>query len=311
MKERLLKIRCLLMDVDGVLTDGKIHFTSDGEEFKSFDVQDGHGMAMANRAGLLLGLVSGRPSQATLKRAADLGVNIVKQGPVNKWDMVEEIKREHNLADDVIAFIGDDLVDLPVLRRAGLAVAVPNAVAEVKAIAHYTTKRPGGNGAVREVIEMILKAQGSWEKVIAKYMALILAGLFLVTGAIADSDTNKSADAATGYIEKFEVPERDEAGNLKWKLSGDRATIRPDGLMNIHNARAEFYTSNRVDLVFTSPVCLLDRLHNRAATDAPVRIERENMIITGIGGDWDGNSSSISIRSNIQVIIKNAESLQP
>src|SRR6266446_618390 len=171
MKERLKKIRCLLMDVDGVLTDGKLHFTSDGKEFKSFDVQDGHGIAMANRAGLLLGLVSGRPSKATEKRAADLGVEIVKQAPVNKMDMIEEIKLEHNLRDEEIAFVGDELVDLPVLRRVGLAVAVPNAVDEVKALAHYTTKRRGGDGAVREVIEMILKAQGSWEDVIAKYMS--------------------------------------------------------------------------------------------------------------------------------------------
>ena len=170
MKERLQKIRCLLMDVDGVLTDGKLHFTSDGQEFKSFDVQDGHGMAMANRVGLLLGLVSGRPSRATEQRAADLGLKIVKQAGVNKMEMVEEIKREQNLRDEEIAFIGDELVDLPVLRRAGFAVAVPNAVDEVKAIAHYTSKRRGGDGAVREVIEMILKARGLWENAVAKYM---------------------------------------------------------------------------------------------------------------------------------------------
>ncbi len=304
MKERLKNIRCLLMDVDGVLTDGKLHFTSDGQEFKTFDVQDGHGISMANRAGLLLGLVSGRPSKATEKRAADLGVNIVKQATVNKMDMVEEIKREHNLRDEEIAFIGDELVDLPVLRRVGLAIAVPNAVDEVKAIAHYTTKRRGGDGAVREVIEMILKAQGSWKSVVAKYMVLTVAGLSMITGVLADSG---NTNAPTGYIEKFEVPQRDEDGNLKWKLSGDRATIRPDGLMNVYNARAEFYTSNQVDLVFTSPVCLLDRVNNRAATDAPVRIERANMIMTGIGGDWDSNHSSLTIRSNVQVIIKNAE----
>jgi 3-deoxy-D-manno-octulosonate 8-phosphate phosphatase (KDO 8-P phosphatase) len=170
MNERLKKIRCLLMDVDGVLTDGKLHFTSDGQEFKTFDVQDGHGMAMANRAGLLLGLVSGRPSKATEKRATDLGLKIVKQAGVNKMEMVEEIKQEHNLRDEEIAFIGDELVDLPVLRRAGFAVAVPNAVEEVKAVAHYTTKRHGGDGAVREVIEMILKSRGLWEAAVAQYM---------------------------------------------------------------------------------------------------------------------------------------------
>lgn len=170
MKERLQKIRCLLMDVDGVLTDGKLHFTSEGQEFKTFDVQDGHGISMAIRAGLLLGLVSGRPSKATEKRAADLGLKIVKQAGVNKMEMVEEIKREHNLRDEEIAFIGDELVDLPVLRRVGFAVAVPNAVDEVKKVAHYTTQRRGGDGAVREVIEMILKATGRWDAAIAKYL---------------------------------------------------------------------------------------------------------------------------------------------
>src|SRR5204863_2597804 len=102
----------------------------------------------------------GRPSKATEKRAADLGLKIVKQAGVNKMEMVEEIKAEHKLRDEEIAFIGDELVDLPVLRRAGFAVAVPNAVEEVKAMAHYTTKRHGGDGAVREGIEMILKAWG-------------------------------------------------------------------------------------------------------------------------------------------------------
>jgi lipopolysaccharide export system protein LptC len=155
---------------------------------------------------------------------------------------------------------------------------------------------------------MILKAQGSWKNVVAKYVVLTVAGLSMITGVLADSG---NTNAPTGYIEKFEVPQRDEAGNLKWKLSGDRATIRPDGLMNVYNARAEFYTSNQVDLVFTSPVCLLDRVNNRAATDAPVRIERANMIMTGIGGDWDGSHSSLTIRSNVQVIIKNAEALSP
>ena len=163
LSRRLKKIRCLLLDVDGVLTDGKIHFTSTGEEFKSFDIQDGHGIAMALRTGLLVGFVSGRPSAATTKRAADLGVKIVLQSPVNKMESVETVKAEHQLSDEEICFVGDELVDLPVLRRVGLAVAVPNAVAEVKAVAHYTTRRTGGDGAVREVIEMILKATGRWE----------------------------------------------------------------------------------------------------------------------------------------------------
>jgi len=310
---RLKKIRCLLLDVDGVLTDGKLHFTSDGQEIKTFDVQDGHGIAMALRAGLMIGFVSGRPSPATTQRAADLGVQIVLQKPTNKMDMVEEVKRTHGFADDEIAFIGDELVDLPPLRRVGLAVAVPNAVDEAKRVAHYVTRRRGGDGAVREVIELILKARGTWDKAIAKYMAVLLAALTLASLHLrADTPAPRPkekapADAATGYIEKFEVPQRDDEGNLKWKLLGERAVIRPDGLMDIQNARAEFYTSNVVDMVFSSPTCLLDRVNNRATTDDHVRIDRQNMVLTGIGGEWDGNNSTLVIRSNVTVIITNGQ----
>jgi len=294
---RLKKIRCLLLDVDGVLTDGKLHFTSTGDEFKSFDVQDGHGIALALRTGLLVGFVSGRPSPATTRRAADLGVTIVLQAPTNKMELVETIKAEHQLRDAEICFVGDELVDLPVLRRVGFAVAVPNATAEVKAVAHYITRHPGGAGAVREVIEMILQATGRWEQAIAKYLALGLAGLCL-TGLV-----RAEAPAATGYIEKFEVPQRDISGNLQWKLGGDRATFRADGLMDILNARAEFYSSNKVSLVFTTPICVLDRANSRAATDAPVRLERENMTLTGIGGEWSGSNTTIIVRHNVQMII--------
>jgi hypothetical protein len=135
--------------------------------------------------------------------------------------------------------------------------------------------------------------------------------LFSLMCGLAVAEAGETNNAATGYIEKFEVPERDPAGNLKWKLSGDRATFRPDGLMSIINARAEFYSSNQVDMVFTSPVCLLDRANNRAATDAPVRIERAAMVVTGIGGDWDGLTGSITVRSNVQVIMKSGGLLTP
>ncbi len=315
--ERSCKIRCLLLDMDGVLTDGKLHFTGKGDEFKTFDVQDGHGIAMAQRAGLTIGFISGRPSKATARRAADLHVKIVMQNGVNKMEMVEQVKRQHGFTNTEIAFVGDELVDLPVLRRVGLAVAVPNAVNEVKQIAHYVTKRHGGDGAVREVIEMILKARGLWKKTIAKYMTLIVAGFLLMSprlladgGSQAPKDNGKApADTASGYIEKFEVPERDENGNLKWKLNGDRATIRPDGLLNIQNARAAFYTSNKVDMVFSSPTCLLDRVNSHATTDDHVRIDRENMVLTGIGGEWDGNKSSLIIRSNVCVIISCPQSV--
>lgn len=292
------------MDVDGVLTDGKLHFTSDGREFKTFDVLDGHGISMAQRAGLLIGFISGRPSKATAKRAADLGVKIVKQAATNKADMLAEVIRDHGLDTEEIAFIGDELVDLPVLRRVGLAVAVPNAVAEVKSAAHYVTRRPGGDGAVREVVEMILKARGDWKKVIAKY--LVLLPLVMIGCGKEPPPAPPGTNAAVGYIEKFEFPDRDENGALQRKISGDRARLQPDGVLDIENARVEFYSSNKVTMVFTSPRCLMDRAHNRATTDAPVRIERDNMTITGIGGDWDGEKSILAVRSNMQMVLRQA-----
>ena len=125
----------------------------------------------------------------------------------------------------------------------------------------------------------------------------MLASLCL-TGAV-----RAEPPAATGYIEKFEVPQRDADGNLQWKLTGDRAIFRPDGLMDILNARAEFYASNKVSLVFTTPICVLDRANNRAATEAPVRIERENATLTGTGGEWSGSNTTITIRHNVQMIL--------
>lgn len=301
--QRLRQVRCLLLDVDGVLTDGKLHFTSDGQELKSFDVHDGHGLAMAQRAGLLVGLVSGRPSAATSRRAADLGINIVAQSSGNKMDAVAEIQRAHQLQAAQIGYVGDELVDLPVLRRVGVAIAVANAVPEVKAAAHYVTRRPGGAGAVREVVELILKAQAKWPSVLAKYLAAVLAAGSITVAGLAAADTVPAA----GWIEKFEVPEYDEAGNLKWKLTGDRAWLQRDGRWEIENARAEFYQSNTVIFVFSAPTCQLDRAGKRATTDGPVRLESNRLLVTGTGGDWNDATGAVTVRSNAQVVVREPE----
>jgi hypothetical protein len=138
-------------------------------------------------------------------------------------------------------------------------------------------------------------------------VAVLLCGALAVGVCATNASTNKPSTEASGYIEKFEVPERDDEGNLKWKLFGERAVIRPDGMMDIQNARAEFYTTNTVDMVFTSPTCLLDRANNHASTEDHVRIDRANMVMTGIGGEWDGNKSSMVIRSNVCVVISNGQ----
>lgn len=141
--------------------------------------------------------------------------------------------------------------------------------------------------------------------------ALLIA---LLSGIVAGTlvlQAQTDAPVASGAVERFEVPERDERGQLKWKLAGERAVFRPDGLVDIYNARIEFYSSNRVSLVFTTPVCVLDRGRQRAATDAPVRLERDDLVLTGVGADWSGSNSTITIRSNVHMTITGASLLAP
>jgi 3-deoxy-D-manno-octulosonate 8-phosphate phosphatase (KDO 8-P phosphatase) len=167
--ERARKTRLLMMDVDGVLTDGRIIQDGHGHELKVFDVKDGHGIVMAHRAKLRTALISGRESGTVTRRAEELGIELVFQKIWNKLEVYEKILVATELTHDEVAYVGDDLVDIPLLRRVGLAVAVADAVDEVKAAAHLVTQRPGGQGAVREVIELILRAQGHWDGLIERY----------------------------------------------------------------------------------------------------------------------------------------------
>jgi 3-deoxy-D-manno-octulosonate 8-phosphate phosphatase (KDO 8-P phosphatase) len=161
--------RLLMMDVDGVLTDGRIIQDGHGHELKVFDVKDGHGIVMAHRAKLRTALISGRESETITRRAEELGIELVFQKIWNKLEVYEKILVDTELTHDEVAYIGDDLIDIPLLRRVGLAVAVADAVDEVKAAAHLITQRPGGQGAVREVIELILRAQGHWDSLLERY----------------------------------------------------------------------------------------------------------------------------------------------
>jgi 3-deoxy-D-manno-octulosonate 8-phosphate phosphatase (KDO 8-P phosphatase) len=167
--ERARKTRLLIMDVDGVLTDGRIIQDGHGHELKVFDVKDGHGIVMAHRAKLRTALISGRESETITRRADELGIELVFQKIWNKLEVYEKILVDTELTHDEVAYIGDDLIDIPLLRRVGLAVAVADAVDEVKAAAHLITQRPGGQGAVREVIELILRAQDHWDSLIERY----------------------------------------------------------------------------------------------------------------------------------------------
>ena len=167
------KIRLLLMDVDGVLTDGKLYNVPapDGSvaETKGFDSQDGIGLQWLARLGIITGLISGRVSPATVERARQCKFKYVYQGHTEKIPIIEEILADAAIDASQVAYIGDDFTDVVVMRRVGLAVATANARPEVKAIAHYVTQTPGGEGAVREVVELLLKAQGRWEEILQHY----------------------------------------------------------------------------------------------------------------------------------------------
>ena len=166
----LANIEMLAMDVDGVLTDGTIVVNADGSESKFFNVLDGHGIRMWMRAGLKAALVSGRASEPTRRRAEQFGIEYVLQDCHHKLPALQKLLEQLELSPEQVAYIGDDLPDLPVIRCVGFGVAVANAVDEVKQHADYVTSRPGGDGAVREVVEYILKKTGKWEELMERYL---------------------------------------------------------------------------------------------------------------------------------------------
>jgi 3-deoxy-D-manno-octulosonate 8-phosphate phosphatase (KDO 8-P phosphatase) len=172
-RARALKIKLLLMDVDGVLTNGKLYHFPDAQgnmvETKGFDSQDGIALQWMQWKGLKTGVISGRESLATAERARQVKMNYVYQGHIEKIPILEKIRAEASLQPDEVAYMGDDLTDLVVMRRVGFGIAVANARPEVKREAHYVTEAAGGSGAVREAIEIILEAQGYWSEILEKY----------------------------------------------------------------------------------------------------------------------------------------------
>jgi len=163
MTEQFKKIDVLVMDVDGVMTDGKIILDAGGNELKCFCVKDGFGLARWHQLGKKSAIISARFSAAVEARAKGLAIDRVFQNACPKEEWYEKVLTEFGVSDDQVCYIGDDLADIPVMRRAGIGAAVADAAPETKDAADYVTQRPGGNGAVREVIEMILKAQGLWK----------------------------------------------------------------------------------------------------------------------------------------------------
>jgi 3-deoxy-D-manno-octulosonate 8-phosphate phosphatase (KDO 8-P phosphatase) len=168
-KEKILPIKALIMDVDGVLTDGRIIIDSNGVESKQFDVRDGHGLKMLGRSGVTLALLTGRRSSVVSYRAVELGIEIVFQRCRDKLKAYHQIRRRLGLGDHEIAYIGDDVVDIPVLLKVGFAATVADADPELIPVVDWQSSRSGGRGAVRELCRLIMQVQGSWDKAMARY----------------------------------------------------------------------------------------------------------------------------------------------
>ena len=172
--DKLKRIRLLLLDVDGVLTDGRIIYDAEGQEIKQFHVRDGLGIRLLLRAGINVGVVTGRRSEALMHRCRDLGIELIYAGVSDKSALLDRIMAQTAVAAENIAFAGDDLVDLALMRRIGLSIAVADAHEIVKAQADLITTAPGGAGAVREICEALLKSQGRWESILQEFLQVRL-----------------------------------------------------------------------------------------------------------------------------------------
>jgi 3-deoxy-D-manno-octulosonate 8-phosphate phosphatase (KDO 8-P phosphatase) len=174
LEQKIQQIKMILFDVDGVLSSGDITYLENGLELKTFDVQDGMGVTLARLGGLKTGIITGRKSSAIEKRADELKIDILKQGKFNKLESYNEVKQELGFSDVEICYMGDDIMDIPILKLVGLSVSVPNARLEVKTFCDYVTTASGGRGAVREVIDLILKGQGKFDPLIESLVKLKL-----------------------------------------------------------------------------------------------------------------------------------------
>ncbi|MCC6503119.1 MAG: HAD-IIIA family hydrolase [Deltaproteobacteria bacterium] len=168
---KIMSVKLVVFDVDGVLTDGRIIFSNSGEETKLFDVKDGHGIKLLMRSGIDVAIITARESEVVRRRAKDLGITHVFQGMKDKRMALEELVKTSGITPAEMAYMGDDIIDLPVLKRVAFSAAVADAVAEVRERVDFVSKRPGGRGAARELAELVLKVQGKWDEVMKAYLS--------------------------------------------------------------------------------------------------------------------------------------------
>jgi len=169
LEDKAAKVKLIILDVDGVMTDGRVVYANDGVETKFFDIKDGFGIRLAHRVGIRTAIISGRKCEANIKRAKELGIEEVHQNVFVKMECYEKLKEKYSLRDEEIAFIGDDLIDIPILVRVGFSCAVADAVSHVLERVDFVSSKNGGRGAVREFIEFIINAKGLWEEAAGRY----------------------------------------------------------------------------------------------------------------------------------------------
>jgi len=169
--DKAKNIKLVIFDVDGVLTDGRLFYGDDGQEYKAFHSRDGHGMKMLQETGVYIGIITGRISDVVTHRMKNLNVEHVYQGKLEKLPVYEELRKKLGLSSEQVAFVGDDVVDLPIMVRVGLAITVPNGHELVKKHAHWITTQPAGAGAAREICELIMKAQGNYDTKMLQYIS--------------------------------------------------------------------------------------------------------------------------------------------
>jgi len=316
MKQRAKKIKMLILDVDGVMTGGEIIYDSKGGELKCFNVADGMGLGLLKQAGIKVAIITAKGCGAVLKRARDIGAVEVKQKAMDKLRPFRQILKKYNLNNQDICFIGDDLPDLPLLKRVGLAITVPNACAEAKKAAHYVTKRAGGKGAVREVVEIILRSQNKWQKVVKRYLALIFI-FFVSLSAAGCAQENKSQtesapaqevsdsqkeleEAPDEQFSSFSVSGYGTGGKKEWDLEGKSADIMSEEIQ-MSDVTGKVY-GEKTNITIVADEGNLNRLDNS------VYLEKNVLATTEDGAtlaadylDWDAQNEKLSSEAPVEI----------
>lgn len=311
LKARFARVQILLCDVDGILTDATVSMGRSGET-KRFCLPDGLGIRLMHESGLKVGWISGRPSPATQRRAKELAVDFLYESRASKVAAAEDILRQTGLGWEQVCYMGDDLIDLGLLRRAGLAVAVPHAMAEAKALAHYVTKTPGGHGAVREVIELILKAHGKWEDII-KTALLTFVLIFGLSSAQAASQAAPQATVGAKPTKGFHREDYyhgapGQKDKLKTRFNGAEASIQFNSpLIPIKGLRLESYDpEGKTNWIVEADDCLYDREKKTAVSTNHLRVTASGgaLRIEGRGFFWRQGDDSLTISNDTRATIQ-------